>query len=292
MARKKTTKINNIEFTNFNEEQLEEMRIRKIFLDLQEDLKSFNKLTQKQKELTHVVKNHDIILITGPAGTAKTFSSCYIALQLLADSVLNNKKINKIILCKPLVESGEKLGFLPGKVEDKINPFIETYINSFKKIIKTEFVLENLFNEGFIEFRPIAYMRGATYDDAILILDEVQNCDLTQLMLFITRMGNDSKIIMSGDVSQYDIQLNRVGVNDFREIARNVAGFIEYKFDYTDILRNKILIELTENYEKFKYEKQFMNDVMKNAGQDSDYKAFVEENYYEDDDDYYEGGYN
>jgi phosphate starvation-inducible PhoH-like protein len=116
--------------------------------------------------------------------------------------LLAEKKVQKIILCKPIQESGEKLGFLPGDIADKIDPYMQSYISNFKKIAGNE-LIESLIHYGLIEFKPLAFMRGDTFDDAFMILDEAQNATFKQLMLFTTRMGKNSKVLVTGDISQY-----------------------------------------------------------------------------------------
>lgn len=206
-------------------------------------------LREVQKHYQTTIEENDITLCYGPAGSSKTFTAVYTALKLYAE-----KKIDKIILTKPVQESGEKLGFLPGTVEEKIDPFMESFINNASKIIDGQ-TLGFLISTDVIEFRPLAYMRGATFDKSIMILDEAQNCDFRQLMLFITRMGQDSKIIIAGDVSQYDISRNKVALPEFIKLIEDVKGVGKHIFTENDIVRSKILKDIVKKYESWKSEK-------------------------------------
>jgi phosphate starvation-inducible PhoH-like protein len=165
-----------------------------------------------------------------------------------------NGDIKKIILTKPIQESGEKLGFLPGDVKEKIDPFMESYRSNLVKLLKDAHLVSWLESMGVIEFRPLAYMRGATFDHTLMILDEAQNADFKQLMLFITRMGKDSKVLICGDVSQYDIAKSKVALPDFINLLDGISGLGIHTFKDEDIVRNKILIQITGRYEKWKSE--------------------------------------
>jgi phosphate starvation-inducible PhoH-like protein len=203
-------------------------------------------LSDKQKELNQKIKKNIITIAIGPAGTSKTFATCYTALELL-----NTGEYNQIILTKPLEESGNKLGYLPGGIDDKIAPYLESYYSNFKKIIDVvEF--ESLIQAKQIEFKPTNYMRGATYDNTIMIADECQNYDFRELMLFATRLGKNSKIIMMGDVSQHDIKREYVGLEKFSLMIEGMKDVSEHRFTNEDIVRHPLLIELTNRYEKIK----------------------------------------
>jgi phosphate starvation-inducible PhoH-like protein len=206
-------------------------------------------LKSAQKVYHNTIMSNDITFCYGPAGTSKTFTACLAALNLYVAG-----KIKKIILSKPIQESGEKLGFLPGEIKDKIDPFMESYRSNLGKILQDSHIVNWLENTGVIEYRPLAYMRGATFDNCLMILDEAQNADFKQLMLFLTRMGKDSKVLICGDVSQYDIVKSKVALPDFIKLMTGVNGIGVHQFGDSDIVRNKILIQITERYEKWKDE--------------------------------------
>lgn len=240
-----------------------------------EKIKNIISLTPKQQELYTGIRNNTLTICQGPAGTAKTFVACYSAIGLLAD-----KKIERIILTKPIQESGENLGFLPGTIEEKTDPYMQSYFSTFQKILgKQNF--EFMKSIGEIVVEPIAYMRGTTYDDAIMLLDEAQNCTMHQLMLWATRLGKNSKAVMMGDVSQYDIKKRdskfldfisiTVGEYDFKEdgtksqqnYKSKLKDVFSHRFEVEDIVRNKFLIDLVDRYEKYKFQTEGKTDWKK-----------------------------
>lgn len=207
-------------------------------------------LKPKQDTLYKGIKNNTLTVVHGPAGTSKTFTACYTALGLLA-----NKKIEKIIITKPIQESGEQLGHLPGTIEEKTEPFMKSYLTNFAKIIGND-TLGWLISIGKISVEPLAYMRGATYDDCIMLLDECQNASMKQLMLWSTRLGRDSKMVMMGDTSQFDVRKRDSGFTDFINMVEGMDDLLSFKFLNEDIVRNKFLIELTNRYDKFRSEEE------------------------------------
>lgn len=213
----------------------------------EQDLKGVQ-LKPSQHDYHNKILKNDITFCSGPAGTSKTFTACYSALHLLA-----TKQIKSVILCKPIQESGEKLGFLPGDIADKIDPFMQSYISNFKKIIGPE-LTEALISSGALEFKPLAYMRGDTFDDSLMILDEAQNATFKQLMLFVTRMGRQSKVIVTGDISQYDIPKNNIGLPGFIKLMDDVRGIGHHQFTDQDIVRAKILKDVVAKYDMWRVE--------------------------------------
>jgi phosphate starvation-inducible protein PhoH and related proteins len=203
-------------------------------------------LRKSQQQYSINIEKHDVTFCHGPAGTSKTFTACYTALKLLAE-----KKIKKVILCKPIQESGEKLGFLPGGIEDKIDPFMQSYISNLKKIVGED-ITTRLLDRGLIVFKPLAYMRGDTFDDSLMILDEAQNATFKQLMLFITRMGKTSKVLVTGDISQYDIPKKSAGLPGFIKMMDGIDGVKNFVFTEEDIVRAEILKKIVRRYEKYK----------------------------------------
>lgn len=219
---------------------------KKNSLSKEEFQKSGVHLTEKQTQLYKGIRNNILTVAHGPAGTAKTFVTCYTALALLAD-----KKIEKIIITKPIQESGENLGFLPGSLEDKLNPYKQSYYTTFCKIIgkpTTDF----LFSTEEIVFEPLAYMRGSTYDNCVMLLDESQNSSIKQLMLWVTRLGKDSKAVMMGDTSQYDVRKKDSGYNDFIKMVGGMNDLCLFEFNNEDIVRNKFLVEIANRYDKYR----------------------------------------
>jgi phosphate starvation-inducible PhoH-like protein len=205
-------------------------------------------LKERQVEYKQTITDNKVTFCHGPAGTSKTFTTIYTALQLLAE-----EKIKHIILTKPIQESGEKLGFLPGSVDEKIMPFMESYRDSMNIILGKQ-KADWLFTTECIRYEPLAYMRGRTFHDSMMILDEAQNADFRQLMLFISRMGKNSKVVVSGDVSQYDIERNKVALPNFVKMLEGIDSIASFEFYKEDIMRDKILIEITDRYEKWKSE--------------------------------------
>ncbi len=203
-------------------------------------------LTDAQKKFKKIIVENEIVFGTGPAGTAKTFISCLAALELLKEG-----KVDKIILNKPMEESGEHLGFLPGPLAEKMAPFMQSFLDTFEKLMDST-DLGRLINEKQIEFKPLAYMRGSTFDNALVILDECQNLDFRQLMLAITRMGRNTKYVVIGDVSQYDIDHKKLALPTFVEMCKGIKGVESFEFEKKDIMRNPILIEIAERYDVLK----------------------------------------
>jgi len=204
-------------------------------------------LRRSQENYVRTVENNEIVFCHGPAGTSKTFTACYLGLKMLASG-----EIDKIILCKPLEESGKSLGYIPGGMDEKIAPWVKSYKSNIEKIIGVE-ECETLFEKKVISFEPLAFMRGDTFDSALMILDEAQNAEMKSLMLFITRMGKKSKCIVAGDINQYDIKENKVSLPKFIEIIEGVKGVGKHEFTEEDIVRAKILKDIVKKYDKWKY---------------------------------------
>jgi len=207
-------------------------------------------LRQSQQKYLNQIENNEITFCYGPAGTSKTFTACFAALKLLKE-----KKIKQIILCKPIQEAGEKLGFLPGGKDEKVDPYMKSYKSNIEKIIGHE-ETKILFDKNIIKFEPLAYMRGDTFDDSLMILDEAQNATFKQLMLFVTRMGRDSKVIVTGDVSQHDIAASRVSLPNFIELIGNVKGVGTHIFNDRDIVRAKILQDIVKRYDQWRHKNE------------------------------------
>lgn len=216
-----------------------------------EEFQNSNKvvLTDKQNELYKSIRKNTLTIVHGPAGTSKTFTSCYTALSLLAD-----KKIEKIIITKPNIESGPSLGLLPGTIEEKVDPYKQSYYTNFCKIMDKK-TIDFLFSTEEIKFEPLSYMRGSTYDNCLMLLDECQNSSISQLMLWSTRLGKNSKAVMMGDTSQYDVRKKDSGYIDFIKMTDKMEDLCSFQFKNEDIVRNKFLIELTNRYDKYRIDK-------------------------------------
>lgn len=223
---------------------------KKNSLTKEEFQKNNVRLTDKQNELYKGIRNNILTVVHGPAGTSKTYTTCYTALALLAD-----KKVEKIIITKPIQESGENLGSLPGNVAEKIDPYKQSYYTTFCKILGKSTV-DFLFSTEEIKFEPLAYMRGSTYDNCIMLLDECQNANIKQLMLWVTRLGNESKAVMMGDTSQYDVRKKDSGYNDFIKIVDGMQDLHLFEFKNEDIVRNKFLVEIANRYDKYRSEQK------------------------------------
>jgi phosphate starvation-inducible PhoH-like protein len=219
------------------------------------------KLTDKQKEFFDAIDKNIITIATGPAGTSKTFTACYSAIKHLASAI----PMNKIIITKPIVEAGENLGFLPGSVDEKISPYMESFVTTFHKIIGKQ-MFDKLKEVDRIEMRPVAYMRGSTFSNAFMILDEAQNMNFHQLMTYITRLGENSKMVICGDVSQHDIKHNLVALPEFQKMIQGVNSIGTFTFEKGDIVRNKIIVDIVEKYEEWK-EVNMLKDESKKTKQ-------------------------
>lgn len=203
---------------------------------------------EKQKELIKKIHENEIIFIAGPAGTGKTFIALKAAIEVLISE--KNTEINQILITKPIVEAGESIGFLPGKVDEKIDPYMHSFESNVKKLIGgnlTKLMIES----GIVKSVPLAYMRGATFHKSIAILDEAQNTTKTGLKLFLSRKGEGSKLIIIGDIDQTDLKLKYDEKNALQDAFLRFQGikklaFMEFTED--DIVRSSILIELMKRY--------------------------------------------
>lgn len=204
-------------------------------------------LTEKQSQLVDEIGKNIITFVSGCWGTSKTFVACYAAYQLLATN-----EYSRIIITKPIVEAGENLGFLKGDLNDKVAPYSESYWETFSKIADEIFITK-LREEGSIQFKPVAYMRGNNYDKNIIILDEAQNLNEKQIMLVLSRLGKGSKMIVIGDRNQTDIPDKHSGFMTFMHILKGVEGIGFFEFTVDDIMREPILIEISKRYEEWKY---------------------------------------
>ena len=198
-----------------------------------------------QQEMVKAYFENDLIYAVGPAGTGKT----YIAIAL-AVRALKTREVKRIILTRPAVEAGERLGFLPGDLKDKLDPYLQPLYDALGDMIPGR-KLQEFMAEGTIQIAPLAYMRGRTLDRACVILDEAQNTNLGQLKMFLTRMGNDAKFIVTGDASQIDLpNKNDSGLLKGIELTRNIKGVAAIFFKNEDIVRHPLVSKIVKAFEK------------------------------------------
>jgi phosphate starvation-inducible PhoH-like protein len=201
--------------------------------------------TQNQKRMVEACGKHDLVFATGPAGTGKTYTAVAIAVR-----ALKNKEVKKIIITRPAVEAGENLGFLPGDLKEKIDPYLRPVYDALDDMLppeKMKFYQEN----RVIEIAPLAYMRGRTLNNAFILLDEAQNTTPMQIKMFLTRMGPNSKVIVTGDMTQVDLPRNqRSGLSEAYHILKDIPGIAFIHLDSTDVVRHKLVKEIIKAYEK------------------------------------------
>lgn len=200
--------------------------------------------TKNQQELVKAFEKNDMMFAIGPAGSGKTYTAI-----ALAVNALKNKQVRKIILSRPAVEAGEKLGFLPGDMKDKIDPYLQPLYDALEDMIPP-FKLKEYIETHVIQIAPLAFMRGRTLSDAVIILDEAQNATSQQIKMFITRLGFNSKMIITGDVTQIDLPHGQSGLVKAMDILKNVKGIAHINFDKADIIRHKLVSRIVEAYEK------------------------------------------
>ena len=201
--------------------------------------------SQNQQRLVQAYKENDMVFAVGPAGSGKTYTSIALAVR-----ALKNKEIRKIILSRPAVEAGEKLGFLPGDMKDKIAPYLQPLYDALEDMIPTQ-RLREMMDQNIIQIAPLAFMRGRTLNDAVVILDEAQNTTGAQIKMFLTRMGMGTKMIITGDVTQIDLpQHIRSGLVEAIHVLRNVPGIGFIHMDRRDIVRHKLVTRIVDAYDK------------------------------------------
>lgn len=208
--------------------------------------KSICPKTIKQKEYVKNIENNDLVFGIGPAGTGKTYLA--VAMAIVA---LREKSVSRIILTRPVVEAGENLGFLPGDIQAKVNPYFRPLYDALNEMLEFE-KYQKYMEKNVIEIAPLAYMRGRTLNDAFIILDEAQNTTKEQLKMFLTRLGEGSKAVITGDVTQIDLPHNkRSGLLDIEKIVGHIKGIKFLKFSKNDVVRHDLVQKIIEAYEKF-----------------------------------------
>jgi len=201
--------------------------------------------TRNQQRLIDEAEKNDLLFAVGPAGTGKTYTAIAMAVK-----ALRNKEVRRIILTRPAVEAGEKLGFLPGDVKEKLDPYLQPLYDALNDMMPLK-KLNTLIEEGVIQIAPIAFMRGRTLDSAYVILDEAQNATINQLKMFLTRMGRDAKFVVTGDLTQIDLpDPSRSGLIYALNILKNIEGIAIVEFDQSDIIRHRLVKNIVEAFEK------------------------------------------
>ncbi len=210
--------------------------------------------TANQEQLLADFDKNDLMFATGPAGSGKTYTAIALAVR-----ALKNKQVRKIILSRPAVEAGEKLGFLPGDMKDKIDPYLQPLYDALEDMIPP-FKLREYLETHVIQIAPLAFMRGRTLSDAIIILDEAQNTTPQQIKMFLTRLGFNSKMIVTGDMTQIDLPVTQQsGLIHAMRTLKNVKGISFIEFNKKDIIRHKLVSRIVEAYDELDKEKKAPN---------------------------------
>ncbi len=203
--------------------------------------------SENQQKLVDAYEKNDMVFAVGPAGTGKTYLSIALAVKALKE-----KAAKKIILSRPAVEAGEKLGFLPGDMKEKIDPYLQPLYDSLQDMLPAV-KLQDMMDKGVIQIAPLAFMRGRTLNDAVVILDEAQNTTTAQIRMFLTRMGCNSKMIITGDLTQIDLPRQVTsGMREAVDVLRDIEGIGIVHLGQKDIVRHKLVTRIVEAYDKFK----------------------------------------
>ena len=232
-----------------NEEQLEELG--KDVICISSRGVPIKAKTLGQKTYLKTIKNNSIVFGIGPAGTGKTYLAVAAAVN-----AFKNKEVERIILTRPAIEAGESLGFLPGDMQDKVDPYLRPLYDALGEMMGYESFHKNL-ERGIIEVAPLAYMRGRTLDNAFIILDEAQNTTAEQMKMFLTRMGFSSKIVVTGDVTQIDLPRDKKsGLRDAEIVLKNVEGIEFVYLDERDVVRHPLVQRIVKAYERKTLERE------------------------------------
>jgi len=203
--------------------------------------------TLGQKRYVHALKEHELVFGVGPAGTGKTYLA--VAMAVLA---YKNKEVERIILTRPAVEAGEKLGFLPGDLQNKVDPYLRPLYDALQEFFGLE-TYKALMERGAIEVAPLAYMRGRTLSRAYIILDEAQNCSVEQMKMFLTRFGEGSRVVVTGDITQIDLPPDkRSGLVHALHVLQDVKGIALIRLTHKDVVRHELVMRIIQAYDKAK----------------------------------------
>ncbi|MFC2048641.1 PhoH family protein [Elusimicrobiota bacterium] len=209
--------------------------------------KQIKALTPKQAEYVQAMQKKDLVVAIGPAGTGKTFLACVRAVQKL-----NSGKVDRVILTRPLVESGEKLGYLPGDLHEKVDPYLRPLYDAFYTLLGAE-KFQRLKKDNIIEIVPLAYMRGRTFDNAMIVLDEAQNTSSNQMKMFLTRLGFNSQVVITGDITQIDLEEGKTsGLIEIDGILQGIKEISFIYFQNEDVVRHRLVKQIVDAYNKFK----------------------------------------
>lgn len=201
--------------------------------------------TPNQKRLVDAIKKNDMVFAIGPAGTGKTYTAVALAVR-----ALKNKEVRRIILTRPAVEAGENLGFLPGDMRDKLDPYLQPLYDALRDMIPQQKLL-GYWEDNTIEIAPLAFMRGRTLDNAFVILDEAQNATSSQLKMFLTRMGKNAKFVITGDVTQIDLPRHQSsGLVQATRILEGIEGIDVIKLDNSDVVRHRLVTRIIRAYDR------------------------------------------
>ncbi len=215
-----------------------------ISIDVYDPTRRIKPRTKGQARYVRSIREHELTFAIGPAGTGKT----YLAVALAVEA-LKQRTVRKIVLCRPAVEAGESLGFLPGDLQAKINPYLRPLLDALHEMIDYE-QIKQFMEQDVIEVIPLAYMRGRTLNEAFIILDEAQNSTVAQMKMFLTRMGEHSRIVVSGDTTQVDLPNNRrSGLTDAMLRLRHVKGINQVELTGADIVRHRLVQEIVRAYD-------------------------------------------
>ncbi len=202
--------------------------------------------TLGQRRYVDAIKNNTVIFGVGPAGTGKTYLAVAMAVK-----AFKAKEINRIILTRPAVEAGESLGFLPGDLQQKVDPYLRPLYDALFDMFGAESFQKQM-ERGTIEVAPLAYMRGRTLDDSFIILDEAQNTTSEQMKMFLTRLGSNSKAVVTGDITQIDLPGGKKsGLKEVTKILKNIDGITTVRFDEKDVVRHRLVQEIVKAYERY-----------------------------------------
>ena len=215
--------------------------------------------TVNQQRLVELFGHNDLLFAVGPAGSGKTYTAIALAVRALKE-----RQVRRIILTRPAVEAGEKLGFLPGDMKDKIDPYLQPLYDALEDMLPP-LKLKEYMDAGTIQIAPLAFMRGRTLNDAVIILDEAQNTTTQQMKMFLTRLGMSSKMVVTGDVTQIDLpRSTRSGLLSDKKKKKNVKGIGVIEYEKKDIVRHPLVQRIVDAYEKTKEEEEPTEDQEKN----------------------------